>query len=69
MSSRSRTALLLCLLACNSGAAATTEPSRETFQFAGLKRSFYLFTPSSTDNTTAPLLVLLHMAKSPLRSI
>lgn len=34
--------------------------SRESFEFAGLKRSYTLFVPSSTAASPAPLLVLLH---------
>lgn len=34
--------------------------SQETFEFAGLKRSYALFAPSSAAASPAPLLVLLH---------
>jgi phospholipase/carboxylesterase len=36
------------------------EPSKETLQFAGLKRSYSLFAPASASAAPAPLIVLLH---------
>ena len=52
-------ALLVSLFACSVRADANDGTSRESFEFAGLKRSYSLFAPSSAGNP-APLLVLLH---------
>ena len=53
-------AILLSLLACSGRADALDKASKESFEFAGLKRSYSMFAPSATAASGAPLLVLLH---------
>jgi poly(3-hydroxybutyrate) depolymerase len=48
--------LWFCFVRADAGAA----PSQESFEFAGLKRSYSLFAPTSSTASPAPLLVLLH---------
>jgi poly(3-hydroxybutyrate) depolymerase len=56
--SRALLAVLLSLLPCGGRADVVDEASKETFEFAGLKRSYALFAPPTSD--AAPLLLLLH---------
>lgn len=58
MSLRAWVALVSCLVACNPSPAASVAPSKESFQFAGLKRSFSLFTPPAAGDSPAPLLAV-----------
>lgn len=70
MSLRAWVALVSCLVACNPSPAVSAAPSKESFQFAGLKRSFSLFTPPPAgDSPAPPLLVLLHGSYSDGRAI
>jgi polyhydroxybutyrate depolymerase len=57
---RALLAILLSLLACSGRADALDKASKESFEFAGLKRSYSLFAPPATAASGAPLLVLLH---------
>ena len=50
----------VCGVCADSVASTSQEPSKETFQFAGLKRSYSLFAPASASAAPAPLIVLLH---------
>jgi poly(3-hydroxybutyrate) depolymerase len=59
MMTRALLAVLMSLLAC--GARADVDKaSKESFEFAGLKRNYSLFAPPAAAATGAPLLVLLH---------
>lgn len=53
-------AVLLSLWMHAACADAVEHASKESFEFAGLKRSYSLFVPKSAAETGAPLLVLLH---------
>ncbi|HEY7638395.1 MAG TPA: PHB depolymerase family esterase [Steroidobacteraceae bacterium] len=52
--------ILMSLLACSARADALDQASRESFEFANLKRSYALFAPPTAAASGAPLLVLLH---------
>jgi poly(3-hydroxybutyrate) depolymerase len=57
---RALLAVLVSLLACSGRADVIDKASHESFEFAGLKRSYSLFAPQSAAASGAPLLVLLH---------
>lgn len=57
---RALLAILLSLWMHAACADAVEQASKESFEFAGLKRSYSLFVPKSAAETAAPLLVLLH---------
>lgn len=57
---RALLAILLSLLACGARADAVDKASKESFEFAGLKRNYALFEPPTAAASGAPLLVLLH---------
>jgi poly(3-hydroxybutyrate) depolymerase len=57
---RALLAILVSLLACSARADAVDQASKESFEFAGLKRSYALFAPPSAAESGAPLVVLLH---------
>jgi poly(3-hydroxybutyrate) depolymerase len=51
---------ILALLACSARADAVDKASRESFEFASLKRHYSLFAAPTAPESEAPLLVLLH---------
>ncbi len=53
-------AILLSSWICGVSADSVDRASKESFEFAGLKRSYSLFAPAATSSAPAPLLVLLH---------
>jgi predicted esterase len=53
-------AVLMSLLTCSVRADAVDKASKESFEFAGLKRNYALFAPPSAAASGAPLIVLLH---------
>jgi poly(3-hydroxybutyrate) depolymerase len=57
---RALLAILLSLLACGGRADVVDKASKESFEFASLKRSYSLFVPPTVAESGAPLLVLLH---------
>jgi poly(3-hydroxybutyrate) depolymerase len=57
---RALLAVLMSLLACSARADVTDKASQESFEFAGLKRTYSLFAPSAAAPAGAALLVLLH---------
>jgi poly(3-hydroxybutyrate) depolymerase len=70
VSVRSWIVLGIGLLAGHAGLAQTAAPSKETFQFAGLQRTYYFFAPpAAVSAAPAPLLLLLHGSYSDGRAI
>lgn len=57
---RALLAVLISLLACGARADVLDKASKESFEFAAVKRSYSLFAPPTAAATGAPLLVLLH---------
>jgi Poly(3-hydroxybutyrate) depolymerase len=57
---RALLAILMSLLACSGRADVIDKASKESFEFARLKRSYSLFVPTAAAESAAPLLVLLH---------
>jgi poly(3-hydroxybutyrate) depolymerase len=57
---RALLAVLVSLLACSGRADVIDKASKESFEFAGLKRTYSLFAPPKAVASGAPLLVLLH---------
>lgn len=57
---RALLAILVSVLACGARADAVDKASKESFEFAGLKRNYALFAPPKAAASGAPLLVLLH---------
>ena len=57
---RALLAVLLSLLACSARADVSDKASKESFEFASLKRTYSLFAPPTAAASGAPLLVLLH---------
>ena len=57
---RALLAMLLSLLACGARADVLDKGSKESFEFAGLKRSYAFFAAPTAAASNAPLLVLLH---------
>jgi poly(3-hydroxybutyrate) depolymerase len=57
---RALLAVLVSLLACSGRADGIDKASKESFELAGLKRTYSLFAPQSAAASGAPLLVLLH---------
>jgi phospholipase/carboxylesterase len=57
---RALLAMLLSLLACSARADVLDEASKQSFEFAGLQRSYALFAPPAAGASAEPLLVLLH---------
>ncbi|MCX6538992.1 MAG: dienelactone hydrolase family protein [Acidobacteria bacterium] len=64
MSSRLRDAILVALsmvvLAWPSPSVAADKPTKETLNFEGQSRTYYLFVPANPSKKPAPLIVLLH---------
>lgn len=57
---RALLAVLMSLLACGARADVLDKASKESFEFAALKRNYSLFAPPTAAASGAPLLVLLH---------
>ena len=57
---RALLAILVSVLACGARADAVDKASKESFEFAGLKRNYAMFAPPTAAASGAPLLVLLH---------
>jgi poly(3-hydroxybutyrate) depolymerase len=62
-------AALLCMLLPWVCAADAPDVRKESFEYAGIKRTFYLYAPESAGAGPAPLLVLLHGSYGDGRSI
>jgi poly(3-hydroxybutyrate) depolymerase len=57
---RALLAILVSLFACGARADVVDHASRESFEFASLKRTYSLFAPPTAAASGAPLIVLLH---------
>jgi poly(3-hydroxybutyrate) depolymerase len=60
VTTRAFLAILISLLAWSARADAIDKASKQSFEFAGLKRNYALFAPPTAAASGAPLLVLLH---------